>query len=100
MLYVNRNRFKKPEFMESTEWKAFVKEWIQFNLKGGTRKTQIRYPFEKMFYPFYEDTLKALSAVFGGRCAYTEQVSPKLAVDHFRPISDSIGLEDEVSAEH
>ena len=101
MQYIARKRRLTPEVMKTKQWQDFTKKWNLYNLKGGIRETQERFPFEKHFMPFKESILATLEKQFHGKCAFTEEkVLSKPEIEFFRPISDASGLEGEVSGEH
>jgi len=118
MIRVDRSRIKKPSLFETRAFNEFVEELTDFNLRGATRATQVRFPWEKRLMRFATEALSELRQLFNAKCAYTEvsvsrtfdgiaegeaeddrPLSPATLVLH-RPPADAKDLDGAPSPEH
>lgn len=97
-------RRPRPTWMRSAEFVELADRLSGFNLEGGTRKLQDRFPLAKSLEPFGPDIERALHEQFDGRCAYTEvraeDVERPLRLVWHRPTNDAAELDGTIDHDH
>jgi uncharacterized protein (TIGR02646 family) len=102
MILVERSEVSKPKIFESEKAKNAAQEALAYYKQPAEKRAQEKFKFLTEIY-VNDEVKSALRELFSNKCAYCESKLEEDAffvIDHFRPMSSSMGLKGDISPEH
>lgn len=92
MIYIDRQSIPVPDLFMSEEVRIAQENARHFFSRVREDRLQTRFEFDAKIW---NRAMRALTQLFRGKCGYCESLIPEGGgvVDHFRPLSDAVGLD-------